>query len=148
MNLDVSTMISLIVEGWNDLGSKCCPHHPSGQKGAPGGPPWGRPTPQVGRPRANGSWAPTFSNGYMNVVASHSLGACFRLPLNRGREGGVKLSCSLSHSHSLSQILAWVFIGFWLKFDFKKSLFLTSLLQEQAHIWRNNLRVKISFSFC
>ena len=25
-------------------------------KGAPGGPPWGQPTPQVGRPRTNGSW--------------------------------------------------------------------------------------------
>ena len=54
----------------------------------------------------------------------------------------------LSHSHSLSQILAWVFIGFWLKFDFKKTLFLISLLQEQPHIWRNNFWGRISFLFC
>ena len=116
-------------------------------KGATRGPTLGLADP-TGRPtQGQQLLGPTFSNSFVTVVTSLSLHACCRWSLNRGREGGVKLSCSLSHSHSLSQILARVFIEFWLKIDFKISLFLISLLREQPHTWRNNSRVRISFSF-
>ena len=42
---------------------------------------------------------------------------------------------------------ARIFIGFWLKFDYKKTLSLISLLQDCLHTWRNNNRVGFSFSF-
>ena len=61
-----------------------------GQRGAPGGPPWGRPT------QGQRLLGPTFSNGYLTVVPCSFSGALTQIPLNRGRERGDELSCSLS----------------------------------------------------
>ena len=84
------------------------------------------PADPTGRP-TQGQWllGPTFSNGYLTVVACLSLGAHDEFSLNRGRERGEEFSCSHTHSHSLSHILARVSFGFWLKFDCKNTLSLS-----------------------
>ena len=64
-------------------------------KGRPSGPTIG-PTDPTGRPTLGYHWVgPTFSNGSIAVVAGLSSSARAIFPLNRGREGGVKLSYSL-----------------------------------------------------
>ena len=78
-----------------------------GQRGTPGGPPWGRPT-QVQR-----LLGPTFSNGYLTIVPGSSSGALAQIPLNRGRDRGDELSCSLSTLTPSHTFL----LGFPLDFD-------------------------------
>ena len=51
---------------------------------------WGRPT------QDQCLLGPTFSNGYLTVVPGSSSSALAQIPLNRGRERGDELSCSLS----------------------------------------------------
>ena len=65
---------------------------------------------------------PTCSNGHLTVVAGLSSRAFTRFPLNRGRKRGEELSCSLSSLSLPLTFFARVFLGFWLKFDCKKSL--------------------------
>ena len=58
----------------------------------------GRPTPQVVC-HPGGHWVgPCFSNGFIAIMPGLSAGARAIWSLYRGREGGVKLSCSLLHS--------------------------------------------------
>ena len=113
-----------------------------GRRGAPRGPPWGRPT------QGKRLLGPTFSNGYLTVVPGSSSGALAQIPLNRGRERGDELSCSLSPlslplTHSCSGFL-WILTQVWLQ---EHSLSLNSLMQDWSHFWRNNFRVSVSFSF-
>ena len=107
-------------------------------KGSSSGPTSGSAEPP-GRPNPGSRCTgPTCSNGHLTVVACLYSSALTQIPSNRGRERGEELSYSLSlHSHSLSHILDRVFIGFWLKFDCKKTLFhffaakLSTHLEEQ-----------------
>ena len=85
----------------------------TGRREAPGGPSWGRPTP--------GQWllGPTFSNGSMAIMPDSSSGALAQIPLNRGRERGDELSCSLSPlalplTHSCSGFF-WILARVWLQ---------------------------------
>ena len=101
-------------------------------KGGTRGPTLG-PADPTGRPtQGQRLLGPTFSNGSIAVVACLSSGARAIFSLNRGREGCWALSCSHTHSHSLSHILARVSIGFWLKFGFKKSHFFAA--RSSAHL--------------
>ena len=91
----------------------------------------------------------SFLQRLLAVVPNSSQRCPAILSLNRGREVGVELSHStLIHSLPL-KLCSRVFIGFWLRFDCKNthSLSLISLLQDCLHTWRNNIRVRVSFSF-
>jgi len=117
-------------------------------KGGTRGPTLG-PADPIGRPtQGQRLLGPTFSNSFLTVVPSSSLGALAQFPSNRGRERGDELSCSLSPlslplTHSCSGFL-WILTQVWLQ---EHSLSLISLLQDWSHIWRNNFWVRVSFSF-
>ena len=80
----------------------------------------------------------TFSNGYIAILAGLFHGAHAIFPLNRGREGGVKLSCSLPLltlplTHSCSGFL-WILAQVWFQETFLSHFFaarLITYLEEQ-----------------
>ena len=62
---------------------------------------------------------PTFSNSFLTIVPGSSSGALAQILLNRGRERGDELSCSLSPlllplTHSCSNFL-WILAQVWLQ---------------------------------
>ena len=89
------------------------------QNGGTRGPTLG-PADPTGRPtQGQRLLGPTFSNGYLAVVPGSSSGALAQIPLNRGRERGDELSCSLSPlslplTHSCSGFL-WILTQVWLQ---------------------------------
>ena len=84
-----------------------------------------------------GTRGPTFSNGSMTVVPGSSSGALAKFPSNRGGEGCWALSCSHTHSHSLSQSCSgyhWILAQVWLQENFLSHFFaarLSTHLEEQ-----------------
>ena len=75
---------------------------------------------------------PTFSNGYLTVVLGSSPGALAQIPLNRGRERGDELSCSLSSlslrfTHSCSGFL-WILTQVWLQEHSLSQFFVARLI--------------------
>ena len=78
------------------------------------------PANPTGRPTQD-QWllGPTFSNGYLTIVPGSSSGALAQIPLNRSRERGDELSCSLFPlslplTHSCSGFL-WILTQVWLQ---------------------------------
>jgi hypothetical protein len=89
------------------------------QRGAAAGPPGGSAEP-LGQPNPGSYCAgPICSNGHLTIMAGLSSCAFARFPLNRGRERGEELLCSLSSlslplTHSCL-VFHWILAQVWLQ---------------------------------